>query len=99
MKYCDSCGHELSESSNFCSNCGKNFSSNNNISHNDSNNGTVIVCAIVGLLFPIIGAILYYALKKSDIKAAKTANICSWISFLVQLLYFLFFGFTIFRFI
>ena len=99
MKYCDNCGYELNENSNFCSNCGRDFYSPNDNCRNNKNSSSVIVCAIVGLLFPIIGAILYYVLKKSDIRAAKTANTCSWIGFLGRLLYFLFYGFTIFSFI
>lgn len=99
MKYCDNCGNDLNENSNFCSNCGKNFSTTSNNTQSNGSSGSVITCTIVGLLFPIIGAILYYALKNSDIRAAKTANTCSWIGFLGQLLYFLFFGFSIFRFV
>lgn len=91
MKYCDKCGNELLDNSNFCSNCGKNF--NSNVQENST---SVVICAIIGLLFPIIGAILYYVLKKTDIKAAKTANTCAWISFLVQLIFLLFGGFSIF---
>lgn len=99
MKYCDNCGCKLTKSSNFCSNCGKNFSSKSNYEQSNSNSAVLIVCAIIGLLFPIIGAILYYVLKNSDLKAAKTANICSWISFLIQFLFFLIWGITIFSFI
>lgn len=91
MKFCDKCGNELLDNSNFCSNCGKNFNSNV-----QGNSTSVVICAIIGLLFPIIGAILYYVLKKTDIKAAKTANTCAWISFLVQLIFLLFGGFSIF---
>lgn len=84
MKYCDKCGQKLADNSKFCPNCGKRFNCSN-----QENNTTVIICAIVGLLFPLIGAILYYVFKNSDIKAAKTANTCAWIGFLVQLLIFL----------
>lgn len=91
MKYCDKCGSELMNDSKFCSSCGKNL--NSNIQENST---SVVICAIVGLLFPIIGAILYYVLKKTDIKAAKTANTCAWIGFLAQLIFFLLRGFSIF---
>lgn len=98
MKYCSGCGSELKENSKFCSSCGKQFSFSNDPIQTKENSISVIVCAIVGLLFPLIGAVLYYVLKKSDLKAAKTANICSWISILVRFLYFLFYGITIFSF-
>lgn len=91
MKYCDECGYKLpADNLKFCPECGKNLitkeSNNNKTSEQGQNSMTIIVCAIVGLLFPIIGAILYYVLKKNDIKAAKTANICAWIGFLFQIL-------------
>ena len=60
MKYCDNCGKEINENSNFCQNCGKNFSSEK--TQNGSNSGSVIVCAIVGLLFPIMRLINTYYL-------------------------------------
>ena len=87
MKYCDKCGSELKENSNFCPNCGKKFNSNV-----QGNSTSAIVCAIVGLLFPVIGAVLYYVLKNTDIKAAKTANTCAWLGFIVQLILFLLYG-------
>ncbi len=90
MKYCDNCGKELNENFCFCPNCGKNFFAPNQ-NQQKSSSALIIVCAIVGLLFPLIGAILYYVLKETDIKAAKTANSCAWISFLAQLI----FGFLI----
>ena len=94
MKYCDNCGNELNKNANFCSNCGKNFSLQNQVTN--GNSGSVIACAIVGLLFPIIGAILYYVLKNTDEKAAKTANVCAWISFGLRVLLFLLYGVSIF---
>ena len=68
----------------------------NNTIHNTESSATVVICAIVGLLFPLIGAILYYVMRNSDIRAAKTANTCSWIGFFAQLLYYFFFGVSIF---
>lgn len=91
MKYCDKCGSELMNDSKFCSSCGKSL--NSNIQENST---SVVICAMVGLLFPIICAILYYILKKTDIKAAKTANTCAWISFLARLIFLLLGGFSIF---
>ena len=102
MKYCSQCGTQLNENANFCSNCGKSFSNPNNYPINYTpvqNNGssvTVVICAIVGLLFPIIGAILYYVFRDSDIRAARTANLCSWISFLGQILCYFALGVSIF---
>lgn len=68
----------------------------NNTIHNTRSSATVVICAIVGLLFPLIGAILYYVMRNSDIRAAKTANTCSWIGFFAQLLYYFFFLVSIF---
>lgn len=91
MRYCAKCGNELIEDSNFCPNCGKSV-----YNDNSENSISVILCAIVGLLFPIIGAILYYVLRKTDYKAAKVANICAWISFIIQILVLSIYGFSIF---
>ena len=91
MRYCDECGNELAENSNFCPNCGKNFYNGNRES-----SISVVLCAIVGLLFPIIGAILYYVLRKTDYRAAKVANTCAWISFIIQILTLFLYGFSIF---
>jgi len=52
----------------------------------EDNKSLVIVCAIVGVLSPIIGAILYYVLKNKNLEAAQTANKCAWISFIVQVI-------------
>ncbi len=95
MKYCDNCGKELDKIFNFCPNCGREFS----IKNQKSNSGSIIVCAIIGLLFPIVGAILYYVLKRTDMRAAKAANICSWIGFLGYFIYLLIYGVTIFNFL
>ena len=67
MRYCDNCGQKLADDSKFCPNCGKRFNSSN-----QENNTTVIICAIVGLLFPLIGAILYYVFKNSDVPICTT---------------------------
>lgn len=88
MKYCSNCGNLLNENSNFCCNCGNIVSTSINYTQSNGSSGSVIICAIVGLLFPIIGAILYYVLKNSDIKASKTANTCSWIGFLLEIIIF-----------
>ena len=55
----------------------------------------VIIWIIIGLLFPIIGAILYYVLKKTDYKAAKVLNICSWIGILIQGILTILYQFTV----
>lgn len=52
----------------------------------EDNKSLVIVCAIVGVLNPIIGAILYYVLKNKNLEAAQIANKCAWISFIVQVI-------------
>lgn len=76
---CKECGKLISEQVKSCPDCGYCDKNNN------SNSIIVIICAIIGLLFPIIGAILYYALKKTDYHAAKVANTCAWISFGAQI--------------
>ncbi len=91
MKYCDKCGNRIIDDSNFCSNCGKNINL-----VNQGSSTSIVICAIVGLIFPIIGAIMYYVLKKTDIKAAKTANVCAWIGFFIQLLCSILWDFSIF---
>ena len=90
MKYCSKCGNRLETETNFCPNCGNSFVGQ--VNETETSSGSVTACAIIGLLFPIIGAILYYALKNTNIKAAKTANVCSWLGFLWQVIaYFTFF--------
>ncbi|MBD9098803.1 zinc-ribbon domain-containing protein [bacterium] len=77
--YCTKCGAKLNEGDTFCHQCG-----NRLINNTDESDITNIICAIIGLTMPIVGAVLYYVFKKSNPKAAKTANVCSWIGFLVQ---------------
>ena len=96
MNYCDNCGTKINEGSNFCTNCGKMLNQTN---RTQTNTGIIITCAIVGFLFPLIGTILYYALKSTDMKAAKVANRCSWIGFLIQVLCYIFIRSSIFVFI
>lgn len=81
MKYCDKCGNQITSSSNFCPNCGKKFNDNNK-----DNETPTIVWVMIGLLLPIIGAVLYYVLKSSNPKAAKIVNTCSWISIIIYIL-------------
>ena len=63
---------------------------------NSETSTTVVICGIVGVLFPIIGAILYYVFKNSDPKAAAMANKCSWIGFLLVVIYYIFFRASLF---
>ena len=81
MKYCDKCGCKLPGNANFCPNCGKSF--NDYDDDEETSDSAVIICAIVGLLLPLVGAILYYVFKNSKPRAAKMANRCSWIGFLI----------------
>ena len=96
MNYCSNCGEEITEKTTFCPSCGKNLKSTNNNHKNNENTTTVIICAIVGFLFPVIGAILYYILRDIDLRAAKAANKCAWISFFLQIVVYMFYGITIF---
>lgn len=79
--YCKKCGAELNEDDAFCHQCGSKLTN-----HTDESDIANIICAVIGLTMPIVGAVLYYVFKKSNPKAAKTANICSWIGFLIQII-------------
>jgi len=68
----------------------------NNNPQNNENTTAIIICAIVGFLFSVIGAILYYILRDIDLRAAQAANKCAWISFLLQIVVYMFYGITIF---
>ena len=107
--FCWNCGEKLNSNMKYCSNCGSKLITNINYFQNyngvqeinqtqkSENSISQIICAIVGLLFPIIGAILYYILKKTDLKAAKIANLCSWIGFLWQLAAIILIGFPVIK--
>lgn len=85
MKFCDKCGSELNKNSNFCPSCGK--SCDNVVQGNST---SIIICAIIGILFPLLGIVLFFLLKKTDIKAAKTADRCALIGIIFQVIYVLF---------
>lgn len=44
----------------------------------------------------VIGAIIYYILRDIDLRVAKAANKCAWISFFLQIVVYMFYGITIF---
>ncbi|MBO5164684.1 MAG: hypothetical protein J6B75_09660 [Ruminococcus sp.] len=81
MKKCPSCGKDLDDMAAICVGCGHAFS---DIKPNDrkANAGEIIIA----ILFPIIGAILYYVYKKDKPTAAKTLNLVSVIAFLAYIL-------------
>lgn len=91
MNFCPKCGFKLPEYSNFCSNCGTdlcslNNNTNSNITYNNnSNSTTVAICAIISLMFPIIGIVLFFVFRRTDPHVAHVVNICTWISFLIAL--------------
>ena len=95
MKYCNKCGSAISYDSNFCSKCGTKFTDEQAANNKKTKDTPVIIWIIIGLLFPIIGAILYYVLKKTDYKAAKVLNICSWIGILIQGILTILYQFTV----
>ena len=68
----------------------------NNNPQNNENTTAIIICVIVGFLFTVIGAILCYILRDIDLIAAKAENKCAWISFLLQIVVYMFYGITIF---
>ena len=61
MKYCNKCGSAISDDSNFCSKCGTKFTDEQAANNKIPKDTPVIIWIIIGLLFPIIGAILYYS--------------------------------------
>lgn len=79
-KFCTNCGKEINEGADFCLNCGVAIKKNVEIKKENSSLSKVI-CAIVSILNPLVGAILYYVFKKSNPELAKISNTCSLISF------------------
>lgn len=84
MNYCSYCGAKINPEQDICLKCGKIINNNTAKSekeHDNDNTGLIIICALTGLILPIVGSILYYVLKNSNSKCARVANICSWIGF------------------
>lgn len=100
MKYCSNCGNKLNEDSIYCAKCGINLFNKESLPEkNKSSQGINILCGIIGFFFPIIGSIIYIALKNTNYEAAKVANRCSWLGFLIHLLVIINYGFIFFPFI
>ena len=72
---CTGCGFELPNKVAFCPQCGKSVNSNNSghagVTRNDKPS---IGLNILSFLFPLIGLILYFALRASDPQKARSAG-------------------------
>lgn len=89
MKYCPYCGTEINPNQDICLNCGKLINNNPQtieVKTDVGSSGTKIICVIVSLLFPIVGAILYYVFRRDNPSLAKTCNLCAWLAFLPQII-------------
>ena len=82
MNYCPFCGKELSMFGDTCPNCGQNIkdakfamSTNKTSIHENIPNGMTFLCAFIGLCLPIVGLIIYFLLRKTNIKNARAALI------------------------
>ena len=64
MKFCPSCGSELSDQAKFCPNCGHQLSANTTSSNNsgDENNAGF---NFLSFLFPLIGLVFYLVWEKN----------------------------------
>lgn len=79
MKYCQFCGSELEEGSNFCGNCGKKqtsvysqeVSDGKQYRSNDAKSGGY---AALGFFFPTVGLILYLIWKEEYPLRASSAG-------------------------
>jgi len=91
MKYCQFCGSELEEGSNFCGNCGKKqtsvysqeVSSEKPNRSNDAPNGGY---AVLGFFFPIVGLILYLVWKEEYPLRANSAGKGALTGFIVNII-------------
>ncbi len=91
MKYCQFCGSELEEGSNFCGNCGKKQtsiysqegSSGSQYRSNDAPNGGY---AVLGFFFPIVGLILYLIWKEEYPMRANSAGKGALIGFILSII-------------
>lgn len=84
--YCKNCGAKLKDGSKFCTNCGStNYGniSNNRVSSNDKPSVWVILACI---FCPLVGLVLYFVLKDTEIKKAKCYGKSSLISFIVGII-------------
>ncbi len=73
MNYCPDCGEKLNEDQDVCLNCGKNLTL---IKKNvDTNESGTIIYGILGFIMPVLGLILYLALKNTKPKSSKAAGI------------------------
>ena len=77
MKYCNSCGNELSDNAILCNNCGRSCNSSNRINNMKSSCrvGKTNTCAIIGFIFSLVGlSIPGLALSCFGISRAKECN-------------------------
>ena len=88
MNYCPNCGTKITKNQDFCLGCGKALKNNYSLpnSNIETRDDLKIFYAIISLFFPIVGAIMYYLFKKTNLEMAKTCNMFSWLGFLIMFL-------------
>lgn len=82
MAFCKQCGKEMTQGSAVCPHCGTAQGSTLAGTDRKANGGEIAIA----ILFPIIGAILYYVYKGDKPTAAKTINKISMLAFLAYFL-------------
>ncbi len=82
MAFCKQCGKEMTQGSASCSNCGAAQGNTPAVTDRKANGGEIAIA----ILFPIVGAILYYVYKGDKPTAAKTINKVSLLAFLAYFL-------------
>ena len=80
--YCSNCGSKLNEGADICLECGKLINSSSNSSSNDKPS---VGLNIVAFFFPLIGLIMYLAVKEEKPKRASSIATAAWIGFVVDL--------------
>lgn len=64
MVYCTNCGAKIDEKAIICPSCG--------VSQQPNSEGSTMIYGILGFFIPFLGIILFFALKNSEPKKAKS---------------------------
>ncbi len=89
IKYCSNCGHKLDNNAYVCPKCGVLVADINDSSKSKKSNNA-IVYMLLGFFVPLVGLILYFTLKKSNIENANASGKGALISVIVSLCFFTF---------
>lgn len=84
---CPNCQKGIDNDSNFCEYCGTRLNLvpvNNTPKVNDEESKLGCWFSTLSLLIPLVGFILYFKFKDSEIKKAKQAAILAWIGFAIN---------------